>query len=156
MNPFYSKMEQIWNKSSLNLQAIMPFYKQRTDKLKTPKSHLAEPFHSQVCEGGWRGQLRRLLTLPLPNTTSGEHNAWSSRSHKPPRLENRLAGENTCWKQSFPPFESTLKGRQSTLDDLETFLRVWPEVHSWQRKVIILMFAWTNFNWREVILNCIY
>ncbi len=89
LNMVYSKTEQIWNQSSFNLQAIMPFHKQRTVQLKTVKNSLAEPFSWQVCEGGWRGQSGRLLTLPLPNMTSDEHNDWSSRSHKPPRLENR-------------------------------------------------------------------
>ncbi len=128
MNMIYSKTEQIRNQSSFNLQAIMPFHKQRRVKLKTLKHSLAEALSSQLCEGGWRGQSGRLLALPLPNMTSDEHNDGSSRSHKPPRLENRLPTENTCWNQSFPPFESTLKGRQSTLDDLETFLKVWPQL----------------------------
>lgn len=98
------------------------------------EEHSSRAFCSQICEGGWKGQLRRLLTLPLPNMTTGGHNDWSSRSHKPSRLENRLAAENTCWKQSFPPFESTLKGRQSPLDDLEAFLKVWPGLCIWAEK----------------------
>lgn len=118
-----------WNKSEINLHFI---YKLLCPFINEELSSWA--FCSRVCEGGCKGQLRRLLTLPLPNMTTGGHNDWSSRSHKPPRLENRLAAENTCWKQSFPPSESTLKGRQSPLDDLEAFLKAWPGLCIWAEK----------------------